>query len=1137
LRKARSILIVLLVGVTATVVGVSLLLTLFLPTLLHRFACEPYGIRCAVGQAKIRPHLNLTTSLVIQNVTVFEHNGSEVLLRARRLAVTIDLLGLIRGRGVMPTEVQTDSPELLLRRLDDGRWNAMVLAEVVRQHMRPTPRVTPIQLPRIVLTAGDLRFGARRVTNLTLDLEPKPAPLLFEVRALAGVEGQTLEASAVVSEPFEGELRVKGRDIVIRGATRPWTPRAVVRFRLDLPARTFNISEWTLEDDGAIARGKAAIRYAEAPPVYVLTVSAWQADLAALAGRLPFSQLSDLKGQVEGEPITLQGHWPKLPTMSVTATLKEIGFKLPKQKSELAAVRGLCRVQHRGDRLRLEVELRGDAVELLGQRHANPVLKAAVGGDPRSGDLVLEELRASFPGMRILAKGSATRWGNEGLDLKTTELTVDHAILNRFLHRADGGVAVKAIARPSIHFRWLGGGRPWNVEIAARSIELASPTSGHAAKLEDTGVTVQGGGASRDDLQGAIVIRRAELSGRPLTNLKAKFEIGPVRIRMSEVGFVAGGGTVQGQASFSRPSPLSDLHATLSMQDLRVKQLFPVIAMPADVLGLALDANISVDVSHGKALATIDLPPMFTRQLSRLLHPIDQATPPATADSHHLTLRAQGILGTGKGMEALGSVTVQGLRALLAGGNAIDRDRPVTLSVAYRDGRATLKTEELGFTAHELSSVLSRFAGGRILGREGSVTLSADTTFGGSRAPSGTGKIVLRGLSLDLARKDAPPARLLRRLQGSLAFSLDKGLLAFKETILRADGGLTLTLKGSLPIVSNAASDDPFRLTLPWTDASHLLSPWAASTPGEPTDARITGQIRANLEISGREIHGAVVLKNVSLVSNLLHLDGVSGTIPLAGSTGQVSDLDQPSMPEEIGWKDVSEKTYEKTLEKRRKSPDPDKDRHPLTIAVLRYGAIELRNLEATLAPSGDHIAIQRLGFEAWGGRVSGSGAVQPLAGKVTIALLTEGLSLRAICDAFPPVKGYISGRLNGLADLSISHFSLDQAQGRARFWAVDSRQERNEISRILIEKLAGQRIRYFNLFGQDRRYDRGVLDVVLKRGDLIFRELDISHSTLGIKDLDIKVAPNFNKIGLAHLLESVREATGRIAAGAKSNP
>ena len=125
MRKLQSTLVLLLLGLMATAIAVSLFLAPLLPTLLRRFACQPYGIRCAVGQAKIRPHLNLTASLVIQNATVFEHNGPEALLRARRLAVSIDPLGLIRGRGVMPTEVQIDNPELLLRRLDDGRWNAM----------------------------------------------------------------------------------------------------------------------------------------------------------------------------------------------------------------------------------------------------------------------------------------------------------------------------------------------------------------------------------------------------------------------------------------------------------------------------------------------------------------------------------------------------------------------------------------------------------------------------------------------------------------------------------------------------------------------------------------------------------------------------------------------------------------------------------------------------------------------------------------------------------------------------------------------------------------------------------------------------------------------------------------------------
>ena len=952
MRSLKSTLVFLLLGLTVTIVTVSLLLTLLLPTLLRHFACKPYGIRCAVGQAKIRPHLNLTTSLVIHNATVFELNGPEALLRAKRLAVTVDLRRLILTRVVMPTEIRIDSPELLLRKLDDGRWNVMVLAEAVRQHLRPTSRVVPFQLPRTIVSAAELRVGANQVTINELNLEPKPSPLLFEAHARAAVEGQTLEAQAVVRESLEGELRIEGRDIVMRGATRPWAPRAVVRARLDRSVGAFDISEWALEADGATARGTATVRYAEVPLAYALTVAEWRIDLAALNGRLPFSsELSDVKGQIQGEPITLRGHWPQVPIMSVTATVKEIGFKLPKQKSGLAAVRGLCRVQHRGDRLRLEVELRGEAVELLGQRHANPVLKTAVGGDPRSGNLILEELRVSFPGMRILAKGSATRWGSEGLDLKTTELTVDHAILNRFLHRADGAVAVKAIARPSIHFSRPGGDRPWNAEIAARSIELASPTSGYGTKLEDTDITVQGGGASRDDLQGAIVIRRAELSGRPLTNLKAKFEIDPVRIRISEVGFVAGGGNAQGQVSISRPSPLSDSHVTLSVQGVRGQQLFPSDTKPTRGPELILDAKFSADVSRGQAVATVDLPPAVTRQLARVLHPIDHASSSDPGKGHHLILRAQGALQTAKGLDASGSLTVQGLRTLLAGGNIVDGDRPVILSVAYRDGRATLKTQELGFTAHELSSVLSRFSGGRILGREGGVTLSADATIGGSRAPSGTGKIELRGLSLDLTRKEAPPAPLLRRLQGSLAFSLDKGLLAFNETILRADGGLKLTLRGSLPIVSNGASDDPFRLTLPWTDASHLLSPWVASTSGQPADTRVTGQIQGDLRISGRQVHGALVFRNVGIASNFLQLDGVDGTIPLAGRIGQVSRTNGASEAEAIRWPDVSEKEPET-------GQAPPRPAHP-SHSLRRHRASELRSRASVRGRPDRHIAAE----------------------------------------------------------------------------------------------------------------------------------------------------------------------------------
>ena len=90
MKKVKSILIFVLLGLTTAVVVVSLLVTLFLPTLLRRFACAPYGIRCAAGQAKIHLHLSLTSDLVIQHLTVFEQDGRGVVLQARRLAVTLE---------------------------------------------------------------------------------------------------------------------------------------------------------------------------------------------------------------------------------------------------------------------------------------------------------------------------------------------------------------------------------------------------------------------------------------------------------------------------------------------------------------------------------------------------------------------------------------------------------------------------------------------------------------------------------------------------------------------------------------------------------------------------------------------------------------------------------------------------------------------------------------------------------------------------------------------------------------------------------------------------------------------------------------------------------------------------------------
>lgn len=1138
MRKVSSTLIVVLLGVTAAVVAVSLAVTLLLPTLLQRFACAPYGMRCNVGQAKLRPRLNLTSGLVIQNITVFEHSGPQALLRARSLAVTIDLLSLIRARGVMPAEIRIDSPELSLRQLDDGRWNVMALAETVRQRLRPTTRVIPLQLPRILVTAGVLRLGATQVTGLNLSLEPRPSPLLFEAHMRAAIEGQTLEATLAVRDSLEGELRVEGREILIRGARQPFRPRGLARLRLDLPARTLTISEWKVEDQGMMANGKAVVQYAAFPPAYDLSVAAWRLELGELAERLPLPEPSVLQGQVRGEPVTLKGRWPERSSSTTSASLTGVGFHLPKKGFRVTGIGGTFTLQQNASRLRLRTDLRGESVELYGQRQARPALKATVSANLGNGDLHLEELLATASGLRLRANGIGQRWGREGWDLKTTDLTVEPKILTRIFHGPEGGIAVKALRDPSLYFRWLGGNHPWSLGLGIRSIELAIGTSGYPATLEETKVLITGEGASRDNLKGTVISRETAFGGRTLSNLIGRFEIRPDQVQIPELRFAASGGTVQGRISFSRPSPLTDLHAKLFVQGIRLTQLVPALSQSAANPDPPLDGEISAAVSGGQVSATIDLAPNVTRHLVRLLHQTPQTVPPESGEGHHLILRAKGTLGTDAHREASGAVTIQGLRSLLVGGEPPVRESPVTLTFSYQDGHLALKAQELGFSAHELAPALSRLAGLQMQGKAGTLMVSANADFGGREPPSVTGTIAIRELSLDLGRKKTAPAPFLRGLRGSLVFALDHGVLIIKETTLRDEAGFTLTLGGGLPIARDHDRPSRFHLALPSTEMSSLRTLLAAFTPARLADASFAGQIKADLEIIDRAYRGSVVLRNVAMESNLLRLERISGTIPLAGRIGQASGPARTSAMEQIGSVALSEEAYEKARRRILQEAAQKQDRHALTVALLHYGPIELRDLTASLALDSDGIAIRHFAFQLWGAEVGGWGEVFPMSREITLDLLVDGLSLQAICDAFPAIKGYISGRINGLAHLSIPDYTLDNALGGARFWAVNSPKERKEISRILIEKLAGQRIRYFSLFGQqDRRYDRGVLDVSLKRGDLVFHELDISHTTLGIKDLDIKVSPSFNKIGMAHLIESITVATERIKAKATPTP
>lgn len=995
MRTFRSTLIGLLLGLTAFAVVGATLLSLFLPTLIQRFGCAPYGIRCTVGRVSIRPHHNLTADLAIDHVTLDDPDGRGTAFRVKRLIATLNISALLRTHHALLTGIWIESPELLIRQQGDGRWNLAVLAQQVQQHLKPATQPTTLHIPRITVTGGAIHINDHRVTDAHITLEPKPTPFLFEMQARAAVDGRSVRISGNVKQTLDGQMLAEIQE----------TMRAVLRFRLDQTNRAIGIPEWSIEAEGAAARGTATVGYGEWPPVYTLTVDQWRADLGALAQPLTASRLTGLTGTLEGEPTTLQGRWPEPPVGEVTMTLTNGGLERPAQQLGITELTGRLSLQRTGgSRLRLQAALQAQAALLLGRRHDNPSLHASVSVDTASGDITAEALRASIPGALIEAKASGRRWGRNGFDLTTTQLKIEPTLLAHLSHWAGSGVLIKSLTHPAIYLSWPGGDLPWKADISSRSLHLSAAAMNGSVTLQPVHITAQGTGVSGRHLEGILTIGQADLAGWRLRTLKARFEIDPDQVRIPEFHVAVAGGTIDGHTSFSRAALLQKARAALSIRGLHPQALFAPTGKSVETKGVSLDTE-----------------------------------------------------------------------------------------------------------------------------------LSADVVFGGSRPSTADGIITLRALSLNLARHAAEPAPLLTGIRGDVTFTLHGGVLTINETAIRTDEGLALILGGSLPIGHNGGSATRLRLTVPWTEVSVLRSPLAVLTGGQPGATRFAGRIQAHLELIDQAYHGALSLQHVSMESGSLRLDRANGVIPLHGriDQGSTSPLHQVAAQRNAGRSDLTEGEYHAAL--KRLSNVPAGSPFSLAVSSLRYDPIELRNIDVTFASSESLIDVRRFAFDAWSGRWSGWGTIEPLGGGIALNVLTDGLSLRAICDAFPPIKGYISGQIHGMATLMVPRFALDQAYGSARFWAADAPQEKRKISRALIEKLAGHQIRYFSLFGVARRYNRGVLETSLKAGDLSFHELEISHTILGYKDLDVRVSPTFNRIGLTHLLESLSEAIERIRASAES--
>ncbi|MDH4232738.1 MAG: AsmA family protein [Nitrospirota bacterium] len=198
-----------------------------------------------------------------------------------------------------------------------------------------------------------------------------------------------------------------------------------------------------------------------------------------------------------------------------------------------------------------------------------------------------------------------------------------------------------------------------------------------------------------------------------------------------------------------------------------------------------------------------------------------------------------------------------------------------------------------------------------------------------------------------------------------------------------------------------------------------------------------------------------------------------------------------------------------------------------ITIGSVHYGFRLLDDITVWIKQDKGVLNVGRFSANIFGGRLNGSASVDIADGlRYRAGMILEGVSLTSLCDDIEPIRGYISGKVDGIGMVKGSGAGLPQLIGRADFWTYRGRDEKTRISREFLRKIGGPSIKSY--LG-DRDFDKGEMSLYMQKGYFIFRELEISNRNIfGIQDLSVKVAPYSNRISIDHLLWTIVEAAQR---------
>ncbi len=336
--------------------------------------------------------------------------------------------------------------------------------------------------------------------------------------------------------------------------------------------------------------------------------------------------------------------------------------------------------------------------------------------------------------------------------------------------------------------------------------------------------------------------------------------------------------------------------------------------------------------------------------------------------------------------------------------------------------------------------------------------------------------------------------------------------------------GLALKLSGSADRVFQDVRTLRMSLLMPEAKISDIRSVFWDIVPDRLLYAGLNGSFAMNLlttySTGAISADGSILLRDIAIEgeNNEYSLGPINGTVPIHfNSAGnEHNSLSIPSF-EQADF-ETHKKAYSETKQF---------FGNEVKIGSIRYGFRLLEDISLWIEQKGSSLKINRFSAKMFGGKVYGTGFADLSDGlSYRGGIIADGVSLTQLCEEMPPIKGYISGKIDGIAAIKGTGAGLTNIKGKADFWTYSTDGERTRISREFLEKIGGPQVRAY--LGE-RKFNRGIMGLYIQNGFIIFRELEISNRNLvGITDLSVKVAPLNNRIAIDHLMWTITEAAQR---------